>query len=163
MNRSNNQQIFLNIKPKVTTHTLNATDLLLPQNIRDTRQHNIPDLFFDLMPIIRVKHLKVFSINGIPWNDFYNSLFLKNRDKLIQGRVVMQSQVNVNHVTVTVLNGLTVSNLFNLKHPQVIHSDLVISRFFVHDLKAKTINGLNFAEDIVFSGNDTFIESKYEL
>ncbi|XP_065356106.1 uncharacterized protein fs(1)M3 [Calliphora vicina] len=159
LNRSNNQQIFLNIKPKVTTQTLNATDLLLPQNIRDTRQHNIPDLFFDLMPIVRVKHLKVFSINGIPWNVLYNSLFLKNRDKLIQGRVVMQSQLNVNHVTVTVLNGLTVSNLFNLKHPQVIHSDLVISRFFVHDLKAKTVNGLNFAEDIVFSGNDTFIET----
>ncbi|XP_023294631.2 uncharacterized protein LOC111677697 [Lucilia cuprina] len=159
LNRTNSQQQFLNIKPKVKTHNLNTSELLLPHNARDTRQHSIPDLFFDLTPIIRVKHLKVDFINGVSWNTFYNSLFLKNRDKLIQGRLVLQSQVNIDHLKVTVLNGLTVSNLFNLKHPQVIHADLMISRFFVHDLKAKTVNGLVFEDDIVFSGNDTFIET----
>ncbi|KAM7350998.1 female sterile (1) M3 [Cochliomyia hominivorax] len=157
---SNNQTKFLNITNKIKTHHLNVTtDLSLPQDRRAARQHNIPDLFFDLTPTIRVNHLKVQFINGVPWQEFYDLLFLKNRNRLVKGRLVFQSQVDVKHLTTRLLNGLIVSNLFNLKHPQIIHSDLVISRFFVHDLRAKTVNGLDFEEDIVFSGTDTFIET----
>lgn len=144
----------------VYTHTLNTSEMILPQNLRDTRQQTIPDLFFGLTPSIRVNNLKVDEINEVPWKEFYDSLFLKNRDKLLRGRLVLQAPVKVKHLQTTILNDLVVSNLFNLKHPQVIYSDLVISRFFFNDLKAKTVNGLIFEDDIVFSDNETFIESK---
>ena len=156
----NNSVLY--IKPAVKTNDLNTVELVYPNRERSTqRQQIIPEEFFDLMPTVRVNHLWVDFINDIPWNDFFNAVFLKNRDKTIQGRLIMQSDVSVNHLKTTVLNGLIVSNLFNLKHPQVIHSELTIFRLFVHNLKAKTINGLVFEDDVVFSGTDSLIESKY--
>lgn len=162
LNHSAQPWPILTIKPKVKTQTLNTTELILPQNKRGIRQF-IPDLYFDLMPSLRVNHLKVYSINGLPWQEFYESLFLKNRDSSIEGRLVLQSQVDVNHLNTPVLNGLIVANLFNLRDPQVVKSDLVISRFFVNDLKAEQINGINFEEDIVYSGQDAYVESKYDF
>lgn len=152
----------LYVKPAVKTNDLNTMQLLYPNRERSTqRQQMIPDVFFDSMPTVRVNHLWVDFVNDIPWNDFFNAVFLKNRDKTVQGRLIMQSHVSVNHLKTTVLNGLIVSNLFNLKHPQIIHSELTIFRLFVHNLNATTINGLVFEDDVVFSGNDSLIESKY--
>ncbi|TMW50585.1 hypothetical protein DOY81_004320 [Sarcophaga bullata] len=150
----------LYVEPKAKTNDLNTVELIYPNRERSTgRQHMIPDVFLNVMPTLRVNHLWVDFINDIPWNDFFNALFLKNRDKTVQGRLIMQSPVDVNHLKTTVLNGLIVSSLFNLKYPQVILSELTIFRLSVQDLKAKTINGLIFEDDVVFSGNDSVIET----
>lgn len=157
----NKNDPILYVKCRVETNDLNAAEKIFSKIQSTTQQQQVLDQVFDLTPTVRVNNLQIDSINNISWNDFIKALFLKNRDKTVQGRLVMQSKVIVNHLKTAVLNGLLVSNLFNLKHPQVINSELTVSRLFVKDLKTKTINGLIFEDDVVFSGNDCVIESKY--
>uniref|UniRef100_A0A1I8NVE8 Uncharacterized protein n=1 Tax=Stomoxys calcitrans TaxID=35570 RepID=A0A1I8NVE8_STOCA len=148
----------LTAKRKIKTQILNATEIVLPSINRTTRQF-IPDLYYGLTPSIRSKHLNVASVNGFPWSKFYESVFLKNRDTSISGRLVFQNQLNVDHLKVEFLNHVEVDKLFNLRTPQVVDSQLLISRFFVHNLQAETVNGLKFEEDVVFSGREAFVET----
>ncbi|XP_073822242.1 female sterile (1) M3 [Musca autumnalis] len=147
------------IEPKIKTQLLNATEIVEPSNVRATRQF-VPDLYYGLTPSIRAKHLHVTAINDLPWEDFYESLFLKQRDTTIYGRLIIQSSmVEVQHLKTTMLNHLIVDNLFNMRQPQVVNSQLSISRFFVRELEAETVNGLKFEDDIVFSGRNAYVET----
>lgn len=149
------------IQPRIKTHLLNATEIVEPSNVRATRQF-VPDLYYGLTPSIRAKHLQVTSINGIPWSKYYESLFLKSRDIQIEGRLIFQSPlVEVQHLKTTMLNHLEVDKLFNMRQSQVVNSKLMISRFFVRELEAETVNGLKFEEDVVFSGRDAYVESEF--
>lgn len=151
----------LSLETKIKTHILNVTDLVVPLHIRDSRQY-VPDLYYGLTPSIRAKHLQVSSVNGMPWSEFYDAIFLKSRDTIITGRLILQSHVEVDHLETEFLNHLIVDKLFNLMQPQVVNSHLLISRFFVHDLHADLVNGLNFEDDIVFSGREAYVESEYK-
>lgn len=114
----------------------------------------------DLTPTTYVKHLRVESINGVPWNKWLQNVFLRNRDHVIKGRLVLQSNAEITHLNTTTLNNMAVNNLFNLRDPQSIESNLLISRFFVSNLQADTINGIKFEDDIVFQNQDIVVESK---
>lgn len=108
-----------------------------------------------------VQHLHVARINNVSWFDFYDSLFLHSRDKQIEGRLIVQSRARVVNLETPLLNGLVVRQLFNLRQPQVVSSNIFMSGFYVSKLEAKLINGLNFAQDIVFRDtNDPLIKSK---
>lgn len=108
-----------------------------------------------------VQHLHVARINNVSWFDFYDSLFLQTRDKQIEGRLIVQSRARVVNLETTLLNGLVVRQLFNLRQPQVVASNIFMSGFFVNKLEAKYINDLNFAQDIVFRDTDEpLIKSK---
>lgn len=160
LNGTNSSNKILNVGTKSSTRFLSASEWIWTQDMRKSRQQTVPTLKFHLVPSTRIKHLKVDFVNGQPWNAFYESLFLKSRDTVIEGNLIFQLSARIEHLTTTIINGLIVSNLFNLRHPQIIHSELIFSRFFVNDVKANTINGLNFEHDIVFSGIDSFIESE---
>ncbi|XP_061394465.1 uncharacterized protein LOC133330021 [Musca vetustissima] len=149
----------LRIEPRIKTQQLNVTEIVQPSNVRGTRQF-VPDLYYGLTPSIRAKHLRVEAINGVPWSEFYESIFLKNRDAEIQGNLVFESaMVEVQHLKTTKLNHFVVDQLFNMRQPQVVNSQISISRFFVRELEAETVNGLKFEEDIVFSGRDVYVET----
>lgn len=108
-----------------------------------------------------VQRLQVELINGLPWTDFLDSLFLRSRDSRLEGRLVLQSRTRVGALQTTLLNGLVVDQLFNLRRAQVISSNIFMSAFFAPRLEAERVNGLDFAQDIVFGGggNDTWVKS----
>ncbi|XP_075152471.1 female sterile (1) M3 [Haematobia irritans] len=155
-NRSSSRLLITN---KIKTQLLNAKELVLPQSYNRSIRQFIPDLYYGLTPSMESKHLNVASINGVPWSSFYEAVFLKNRDVVVNGSLHFQSDLHIDHLTVEFLNQLAVDNLFNLRQPQVVNSKLLISRFFVKDLKADTVNGLKFEDDIVFSGRDAYVET----
>ncbi|XP_020805050.1 uncharacterized protein LOC110181598 [Drosophila serrata] len=112
-----------------------------------------------------VRRLQVELINGMSWNDFLDSLFLRSRDTRLEGRLVLQSRTKVDALQTTLLNGLVVDQLFNLRRAQVISSNIYMSAFFAPRLEAQSVNGLNFAQDIVFRGtdNETWVKTPVRI
>lgn len=148
---------ILTIKGQLSSKHLHTPQLLTPPGYkqeplrsRDGQEHLV------------VQHLHVARINNVSWFDFYDSQFLHARDKEIEGRLIVQSRARVVNLETPLLNGLVVRQLFNLRQPQVVASNIFMSGFFVSKLEAKHINGLDFAQDIVFRDtNESFIKSKY--
>lgn len=111
-----------------------------------------------------VEHLTVARINNVSWFDFYDSLFLHSRDSIIKGRLIVQSRARIVNLETALLNGLVVQQLFNLRQPQIVSSNIFMSAFFVSKLDAQLINGLDFANDIVFRNDkDTLIKCEFKF
>ncbi|XP_017064159.1 uncharacterized protein LOC108103258 [Drosophila eugracilis] len=149
--------------PSVRTKTLNTKELLTPQDFHNSSESPIPTVKLNDSECL-VNHLQVERINGVSWEEFVDSLFLRNRDTQLTGRVVMQSRARVDKVQTPLLNGLVVDRLFNLRRAQVISSNIYMSAFFVPRLDAQLVNGLDFANDIVQSGgNDTWVKTPVRI
>lgn len=141
------------------TKKLRVNQLVTPQDFRNSSGAQIaPEETSGSECVVR--HLRVEQINGVQWNDFLDSLFLRSRDTSIEGRLVMQSRVRVNSLKTPLLNGLVVDRLFNLRRAQVISSNIYMSALFAPRLEAQQVNGLDFAHDVLHRGsNDTWIKS----
>ncbi|XP_002009379.3 uncharacterized protein LOC6583714 [Drosophila mojavensis] len=148
---------ILSIKGQLLTKQLHTQLLLIPPSDKQ-QPERIPANH------MVVRHLQVERINNISWFDFYDSLFLKSRDSEIQGRLVFQLRARVVNLQTPLLNGLVVQRLFNLRQPQVVDSNIFMSAFHAPKLDARLVNGLNFAEDIVFRGDrDSLIKTPVRI
>ncbi|KAH8295934.1 hypothetical protein KR018_001111, partial [Drosophila ironensis] len=145
----------------VTTKTLQAEELLVPKDWENnTTSADVPVTSDDCA----VRHLQVTQINGVSWQDFLDSLFLRSRDSQLQGRLVLQARARVSSLQTRLLNGVVVDKLFNLRAAQVISSNIFMSAFFAPRLEAQKVNGLDFAKDIVFRGdNDTWVTTPVRI
>lgn len=144
---------------KVLTKSLQTNGLLTP---KDNNESKTPEEIQSPNHECVVRHLNVSKINGVSWDSFLDSLFLRSRDTRVQGRLVLQSRTRVSSLQTRLLNGLVVDQLFNLRRAQVISSNIFMSAFFAPRVEAKSVNSLDFAKDIVFrENNDTWIKSKY--
>jgi len=145
---------------RVQTKSLKTKQLLTPQDFHNSSIPQVPTKTPTRSECV-VRHLKVEQINGVSWDDFLDSLFLRSRDTRLQGKLVMQSRTRVDNLRTTLLNGLVVDRLFNLRRAQVISSNIYMSAFFAPRLEAQLVNGLDFAHDVLYRGsNDTFVKSK---
>lgn len=145
---------ILSIKGQLLTKQLHTQELLIPPSSKQQPERTPANHMV-------VRHLQVERINNVSWFDFYDSLFLKTRDNEVEGRLVFQLRARVVNLQTPLLNGLVVQQLFNLRQPQVVASNIFMSAFYAPKLDAKLVNGLNFAEDIVFRGDrNTLIKSE---
>ncbi|XP_016976730.1 uncharacterized protein LOC108042788 [Drosophila rhopaloa] len=148
---------------RLLTNTLKSKELVTPQDFHSSSSSPIPSEEPNGRECL-VNNLQVEQINGVTWNEFLGSLFLRNRDTSLKGRLVMQSKARVEDLKTPLLNGLVVDQLFNLRRAQVIRSNIYMSAFFAPRLEAKSVNGLNFAQDIVIrGGNDTWIKTPVRI
>ncbi|XP_064555540.1 uncharacterized protein fs(1)M3 [Drosophila montana] len=134
----------LSIKGQLLTKRLHTQQLLIPPSYKR------PQRSLDVHTVVR--HLQVERINNVSWFEFYDSLFLHSRDNEIEGRLVLQARARVVNLQTPLLNGKLVEQLFNLRQPQVVTSNIFMSAFIAPKLDANLVNGLNFAKDIVFRG-----------
>ncbi|XP_017120397.1 uncharacterized protein LOC108141489 [Drosophila elegans] len=160
----NSEPPLLTIKnSRLLTKTLKTKELLTPQDFHNSSRSPIPPEDPNGNECV-VRNLQVGQINGVPWNEFLDSLFLRTRDTLLKGRLVMQSRVRVNDLQTPLLNGLVVDKLFNLRRAQVISSNIYMSAFFAPRLEAKRVNGLDLAQDVVIrGGNDTWVKTPVRI
>ncbi|KAH8258937.1 hypothetical protein KR038_009459 [Drosophila bunnanda] len=152
----------------VLTKTLKTEHLMTPRDYQNSSDSQTLPPEADERPAgteCVVRRLQVELINGVSWNDFLDSLFLRSRDTRLEGRLVLQSRAKVDAMQATLLNGLVVDQLFNLRRAQVISSNIFMSAFFAPHLEAQTVNGLDFAQDIVFrgTGNDTWVKTPVRI
>ncbi|KAH8411435.1 hypothetical protein KR215_004420, partial [Drosophila sulfurigaster] len=160
----NSSSPILTIKGTVLTNKLQTQQLLTPQNYKRPSRAIDPLQQQVGQGNLVVRQLHVARINNVSWFDFYDSLFLQSRDNLIEGRLIVQSRARVVNLETPLLNGLVVDQLFNLRQPQLVSSNIFMSAFFVPKLEAKLINGLDFANDIVFRGdNATLIKTPVHI
>ncbi|XP_034490322.1 uncharacterized protein LOC117793965 [Drosophila innubila] len=152
---------ILTIKGQLSTKTLHTQQLLAPQGYERPSRSVEP---LEQSEHLVVQHLTVARINNVSWFDFYDSLFLHSRDNLIEGRLIVQSRARIVNLETPLLNGLVVQQLFNLRQPQIVSSNIFMSAFFVSKLDARLINGLDFANDIVFRNDkETLIKSPVHI
>ncbi|KAH8387795.1 hypothetical protein KR093_009475, partial [Drosophila rubida] len=159
----NSSTPILSIKGKLLAKRLRTQQLLTPQSYQRPRRALDP-LLDAAGGSLAVRQLHVARINNVSWFDFYDSLFLQSRDNHIEGRLIVQSRARVVNLETPLLNGLVVEQLFNLRQPQRVSSNLFMSAFFVSQLEAQLINGLDFAHDVVFRGdNATLIKTPVHI
>ncbi|XP_067624092.1 uncharacterized protein fs(1)M3 [Eurosta solidaginis] len=158
-NTSSSHEPILTVHSRIRTKVLSTpqlltrhSSLLAEQSVNTT---NVTSFV--------VRDLNVELINNVSVSTFLDSLFLRNRDSKLKGRLIMQGDIKVNKLHTTLLNNLVVTELFNLKTPQVVHTKLLISSVTVKDMQADLVNGLNFTEDIAFSGRDDIIKGAVEI
>lgn len=155
-NTSSTRQPILSIRSAIRTKVLSTSQLLTRQSFRNSRDnsersHNAP---------LKLGDVIVERINNVSVNEFFNSLFLRNRDRKLKGGLKLQGETKVDSLWTPILNDLVVAQLFNLKEPQVVSSKIMIDSINVKEMQADLVNGLNFTEDIAFSGRDDLIEGK---
>ncbi|XP_022227409.2 uncharacterized protein LOC111077441 [Drosophila obscura] len=154
---------LLTLREPLRTKALHTEQLLTPQDYQNDLKTVAPSSG-DPKADLWVRHLHVDRINGVSWFEFYDSLFLRSRDEQLEGRLIFQSRSRVVNLQATLLNGLVVAKLFNLRRDQVISSNLFMSAFYVSRLEAGRVNGLDFARDIVFrGGNSTWIKTPVRI
>ncbi|XP_037724598.1 uncharacterized protein LOC119556437 [Drosophila subpulchrella] len=147
----------------VQTKALKTKQLLTPQDIHNSSAPQIPPEKPTRSEYV-VRHLKVKQVNGVSWDDFLDSLFLRSRDTRLEGKLVMQSKTRVVNLRTTLLNGLVVDRLFNLRRAQVISSNIYMSAFFAPRLEARLVNDLDFAHDVLFRGaNDSWVKTPVRI
>ncbi|XP_016967580.1 uncharacterized protein LOC108036112 [Drosophila biarmipes] len=145
------------------TKALRAKQLLTPQDTHNSSGTQIPPEK-PARTECAVRHLKVDKINGVSWDDFLDSLFLRSRDTRLEGKLVMQSRSRVANLRTTLLNGLVVDRLFNLRRAQVISSNIYMSAFFAPRLEAWLVNDLDFAHDVLYRGaNDSWVKTPVRI
>ncbi|XP_017061547.1 uncharacterized protein LOC108101642 [Drosophila ficusphila] len=111
-----------------------------------------------------VRHFQVKQINSVSWESVLDSLFLRSRDNWIKGQLLLQSRARVFSLLTPLFNGLVVDRLFNTQRAQVISSNIYMSAFFAPRLEAQRVNGLNFAQDILFRGdNDNWVKTPVRI
>ncbi|XP_017850111.1 uncharacterized protein LOC108605055 [Drosophila busckii] len=159
---------ILSVKLPLLTKTLQTPELLTPENYKGASGSSTaaPPPPLQSEHNLVVHNLHVERINNISWFDFYDSLYLRSRDHdyRIEGRLIVQSKARVVNLETQLLNGLVVRQLFNLRQPQVVQSNLYMSAFYATEVQAKLVNGLDFAKDIVYRGdNDTLIETPVSI
>ncbi|KAH8248492.1 hypothetical protein KR026_007032 [Drosophila bipectinata] len=158
---SNSPPLLTIRQGNVLTKSLQTNELLTP---KDNENKTLEEIQSPNHQECVVRHLHVSKINGVSWDSFLDSLFLRSRDTRLQGRLVLQSRTRVSNLQTRLLNGLVVDQLFNLRRAQVISSNIFMSAFFAPRLEAKSVNNLDFAKDIVFRGdNDTWIKTPVRI
>nr|XP_014086969.1 uncharacterized protein LOC106615318 [Bactrocera oleae] len=158
-NTSSTRQPILSIRSAIRTKVLSTSQLLTRQSFRNSRDnsersYNAP---------LKLGDVIVERINNVSVNEFFNSLFLRNRDRKLKGGLKLQGETKVDSLWTPILNDLVVAQLFNLKEPQVVSSKIMIDSINVKEMQADLVNGLNFTEDIAFSGRDDLIEGPVEI
>uniref|UniRef100_A0A0K8VMB4 Uncharacterized protein n=1 Tax=Bactrocera latifrons TaxID=174628 RepID=A0A0K8VMB4_BACLA len=158
-NTSSTRQPVLSIRSAIRTKVLSTSQLLTRQSFRTRRENSEESRNAPIM----VGELSVERINNVSVNEFFNSLFLRNRDRKLKGVLKLQGEAKVDSLWTPILNDLVVAQLFNLKEPQVVSSKMMIDTINAKEMQANLVNGLNFTEDIAFSGRDDLIEGPIEM
>lgn len=100
---------------------------------------------------IKIQDLTVEgSVNGVPINDLLSSLFLKGLNQHITGDVRYLSQLGVDDLEASRVNGVPVSSLLTLNTNQVVSGSLVVDSVSVPDIYANSVNGLKLSKDAAY-------------
>ncbi|XP_037045485.1 uncharacterized protein LOC119080959 isoform X2 [Bradysia coprophila] len=113
--------------------------------------------------ISRIQNLEVKSINGIDWNEFYGSLYLKDSPQPIEGNLIISKPSRIKHLEVATVNGYPVDTLFTLNTDQEISSNLVVSTFHCPALDANLINGIDFGNNVARLNENNVIETPVKI
>lgn len=107
--------------------------------------------------IKRATELRVKTINGIDWNEFYKSVYLKDAGVPIRGDLVVEKSCHVHEAFVQEVNELPTSTWFTLNTPQDVAAEMYIPRFFfTSNIQTRLVNDIQFGFDIALStGNNT--------
>lgn len=128
--------------------------------------------------ISRIRNLEVKTINGIDWNDFYSSLYLKdspqpiegiittstfqfeNYYKFVVGNFILSKSSRIKQLGVNSVNEYPVNTLFTLNTDQEILSNISLQTFHSPHIDTNLINGIEFGNTVARLNENNIIESK---
>uniref|UniRef100_A0A6P7FVF0 Uncharacterized protein LOC114333090 n=1 Tax=Diabrotica virgifera virgifera TaxID=50390 RepID=A0A6P7FVF0_DIAVI len=107
---------------------------------------------------MEIENLEVESINGVPWDNFKNSVFRTFVDKEIIGPLNF-TYIKVTDLHTTNINNISVDSLLTVTTDQVINADVEVEEVIVEgDILAETVNGKEFTpENLYFIKNDEVV------
>lgn len=125
---------------------------------RRRRQANNPS------GLTTIGSLTVNMVNGIDWNEFIASLYLRNSQQRIDGNLIVTRPCAVEQISTAVINDIPVTAMFTLNTPQVVGAQVLFAHIVVPQLFANWTNGIRFGVDTVMTtAGETVIEGPVDL
>ncbi|KAJ6641891.1 hypothetical protein Bhyg_06836 [Pseudolycoriella hygida] len=152
-------------KGKVTTKKLTAKSIKFGGSPEDP---NVGTIFpagehKKVDGISRIINLEVQSINGVNWNDFYNSLYLLNSPRPIDGNLLILKFCRVKQLNVEAVNEFPVSTLFTLNTNQEVSTPFFLPMFHCPSVEANLINGIDFGNTVATLNGNNVIETPVKI
>uniref|UniRef100_A0A1B0D7E4 Uncharacterized protein n=1 Tax=Phlebotomus papatasi TaxID=29031 RepID=A0A1B0D7E4_PHLPP len=115
------------------------------------RSHNSPSFHVD--------QVIVENIQEMNFDTFYQSLFLQNTSREIDGNLIFYNVTTVKDLEVRTINGKATNDLVTLHTNQIINSTIRINQFRVEHFVTDTVNDIKFRrENLALIGKDNHFE-----
>lgn len=110
--------------------------------------------------IPKVRRLIVKTINGIDWDEFYQSTYKMGSNVTIKGDLVLSKAGNIQDAELQLVNSIPIETFFTLHTPQTITANVSISRFFATNVASRLVNDIAFGNDVAKTTDNTTIHGK---
>lgn len=154
----------IHLSGKLKTNTLTVDQVQLTENatskedILQNAYQSIERAAFQTKKIPKVRELVVNKINGIFWNDFYNSVYLKDANTKIEGNLLVLKSCHVKNLIATHINDIRIDSFMTMNTDQTIELNITMARFNTPDLKTNIINGIEFGQNVAVINEALAIE-----
>lgn len=145
-----------------TLHAKTVNDVKVTADIpkaRSFRALDTEDGFQSLPHDVSVDKLQINSINSLLWNEIESSADLKTTNH-INGNLYFKKPSIVRHLNVDAVNHIPVPDLMTKDSDQQIESVIWINKFFAPSISTRTVNGVNFKENVALQGQENHIKCK---
>ncbi|XP_059618279.1 uncharacterized protein LOC132262852 [Phlebotomus argentipes] len=113
---------------------------------------------------LHVDQVIVEKIQGMDFDSFYHSLFLRNSSREIDGNLTFHNVTTVKDAKAETINSKATDNLVSLHTNQIINSTIRINQFRVEHFEVDTVNGIEFSEkNLALIGKDNHLEGPIQL
>ncbi|XP_063705250.1 uncharacterized protein LOC134834483 [Culicoides brevitarsis] len=147
----------------VTTKTLKVKKINevqvtdLPKH-RSFRAVQGEDGFKSLPHDVTVDKIRFNRVNSLPWTNLERASDLK-KSYHINGDLYLKRNSIVRQLNVNAVNNFPVGDLLTKNGDQQISSVIWINQFFAPSITTKTVNGINFKENVALQGQENHIRS----
>lgn len=114
---------------------------------------------------VRARNLTVTTINGVRVDTFFRDYYRSRPDlnSSIKGNLLVTKPIHITNLMTRYLNSVPIPDYFRLKADQVIHRKVIFKDFFVRNVNANLINGIEFGKSVVVQGEKNVIESPVRI
>ncbi|GAB0096798.1 hypothetical protein DMENIID0001_123660 [Sergentomyia squamirostris] len=119
---------------------------------------------FDGTSALHVDQVIVENIQDMNFDEFYQSLFLRNSTHEIDGNLIFYNLTTMKEMETGTINGKPTDDLIPLHTNQIINSTIHINQFRVEHFGADRVNDIEFTEEnLVLIGKDNHLKGPIQL
>uniref|UniRef100_A0A336LL58 CSON011314 protein n=1 Tax=Culicoides sonorensis TaxID=179676 RepID=A0A336LL58_CULSO len=107
---------------------------------------------------LTIDKLQVSQINSLPWIEIEENSVVKEK-KHVKGNIYLKRASIARNLKVDSVNDIDISDIMTKQGDQQIHSSIWINNFYAPTISSRSVNGINFRENVALQGQENHIQS----